>query len=417
MRLKHKLIAVAVGTAMGMSTASGQSLVRDEPEALRRLQLYTADLIGTLPDKDQRILKTVVLRASAAGNIGGVGAAADTDGTPFIIVNQGTQYAMQQLGQAVVLAVHVIKSDSFLMGYIRTLAYWDQFGERPMTALQFAEHYGVRDAKERLYALSIEQRNTGLGVEAILMLFITAHELAHHLNGDVARGVVSPETQREQEARADAWAAERLMALGHSPEMAIMSMQVMNQIERSKPPGGDLLARHPEALARAQELMRSVLLNVELKPAAIRNALAQSPNNPSFEKYLQALRNIDNLVREQILAQRVLDTDSVALQNSAKKGDIRSQLRLAVLHQTGEMDGVSRNKKAARFWAEVAALNDVRYEFFDSAYASYIAGKLVANDGEDMKRACYYMHTAASMKLTIAELQYARFKQDGICKN
>lgn len=412
---KHTLAAGALTTLLALPAALAQSPAPDDAEALRRLKRYSAELIATLPEADKAIAHRVVLRAPVAGSLAQVGAAVAPDGTPFISINQGTQYAMQQLGQAMVLAVQVLKSDSFLMGYIRTLAYWDQFGSRPMTAVQFAQHYGVADAQARLDALSDAQRATGQGVEAMAMLFITAHELAHHVNGDVNRGVLPADAQRQQEALADTWAAQRVMALGHSPEMAAMSMLVMNQIERTAPPGGSPLRRHPEALRRAQDLMRSVLANLDTNPQAIRTALARNPGGPSFEAYAQALRKIDQLVQAQALAQQRLDTDPKALQGSAKQGSIRSQLRLSELLQTGEMDGLPRNKKAARFWAEAAALNDAPHEFFDSAYAAYMAGKLVANDGDDNGRACYYMGRAASMALTLGVSQLAQFKKDGVC--
>lgn len=412
----HVLTMCALAILLSLPSAQGQSPVADDAQALSRLKRYSADLIATLPEADKAIAQRVVLRAPAAGGLAQVGAAVAPDGTPFISINQGAQYAMQQLGEAFVLAVQVLQSDSFLMGYIRYLAYWDQFGGRPMTAVQFAQNYGVADAQARLDSLSDMQRGTGQGVEVMMMLFITAHELAHHVNGDVNHGLLPAENQRKQEASADAWAAQRVMAMGYSPEMAVMSLLVMNQIERAAPPGTSLLRRHPEALRRAQDLMRSVLDNLDTHPQAIRAALARTPGGPSFETYAQALRRIDQLVRAQAQAQQRLDTDPKALQASAKQANIRSQLRLSELLQTGEMGGLPRNRKAARFWAEAAALNDAPHEFFDNAYAAYMAGKLVANDGDDNERACYYMGRAASMSLTLGVSELAQFKKSGVCR-
>jgi len=283
MKMKHPLVAGALATSLALPTALAQSSGPDDAEALRRLQRYSVDLIATLPEADQRIAQRVMLRAPVAGSVAQVGAAVARDGTPFISVNQGTHYAMQQLGQALVLAVHVLKSDSFLMGYIRTLAYWNLFGARPMTAVQFAQHYGVADAQDRLDALSDAQRGAGQGVEVMMMLFITAHELAHHVNGDVNQGLLPADAQRRQEARADAWAAQRVMAMGYSPEMAVMSMLLINQIERARPPGNELLRRHPEALRRAQDLMRSVMDNLDANPQAIRRALERNPAAPALK--------------------------------------------------------------------------------------------------------------------------------------
>lgn len=414
--MKKRVLAVgALAILLTLPAAQGQSPAADEAQALSRLKRYSADLVSTLPEADRAIAQRVVLHAPATGSLAQVGAAVAPDGTPFISINQGTQYAMQQLGQATVLAVQVLQSDSFLMGYIRYLAYWDQFGGWPMTAVQFARHYGVADAQARLNALSDAQRGTGQGVEVMMMLFITAHELAHHVNGDVNRGLLAAEDQRKQEARADAWAAQRVMALGYNPEMALMSLLVMNQIERARPPSTSLLRRHPEALRRAQDLMRSVLDNLDTHPQAIRAELARTPGGPNFETYAEALRRIDQQLQAQAQAQRRLDTDPMALQASAKRANIRSQLRLSELLQTGEMDGLPRNRKAARFWAEAAALNDAPHEFFDSAYAAYMAGTLVANDGDDNGRACYYMGRAASMSLTLGVSQLAQLKKSGVC--
>lgn len=259
MRALFRGVWVCLLISMPITEGLAQASLSDDTEALRRLNLYRADIANVLPSGHRNLALSITLRAPKAGGLSGVGAGRLPDGTRVIAINQGTQYAVQQLAQAVVLGQYVLRDMNFVAGYVRYLAYWGVFGPSPLTAVQFAKYYGVSDAEERLNDLSQAEQSIGDGVEALIMLFITAHEIAHHVLGDVDRGLQMPEVQRSQEARADAWAADRIFDLGLSPEVVVLSMALIDQTEQDADPDLVSFSRHPKALERAKTLLGAVL--------------------------------------------------------------------------------------------------------------------------------------------------------------
>ena len=405
-------ILVVLVTSIFPSSSLSSPVNRGDDTALATMEAVRSDLLSILKGQDRSIVQNVVFFAPLSSvGIAGVNAYLDQQsGEPCISMNTGAHYAILQISKCFQIAKYVLKQDqdAYLLGYIRYLAYWASFRDEPMTAVKFAEYYGAKDVQKNLDKLDPNVQAEAVGIFRVLNTFIVAHELAHHVKMHVETPFALPNENRERESVADKWAAERLQDIGVPPELAIMSMLVINELENGSLKG-ELVRDHPAALRRSIEILNSSISRLKDQRPQIESAFFKSSAKIDFDTYEKGLYQLKALVQSQLDYELRLDNEPGFIIERAKDGDTRAQMRLAEAYLQGNQNGIALDRTKAIIWSKIVALRNTPYHYFDTAFANYMAGTLISSS--DQKQGCFFVALAQKMGLIVADLQMRVFKE------
>ena len=344
-----------------------------------------------------------------------VGAYRDEAGKRTIAINVGMSIRLLELSRAMLLDSKLINDERYLFGYMRYLAYSDQFGGEFIPADQFATRYlgnWFKTAYDQLSPAAVQpQRN----IYANAMAFVVAHEIAHHVLGHLDDPDSSGTAQRKREEAADSWAASAIYSAGFTPMASIFTMLLFNEAyERSEKIGAN--STHPAPISRAVTLSKKTVDLLER--GASGKVLSPTVDIEKARNLLPGSKHLYKLVEQRAAAQKALDDPQLLLE-AANDGNRHAQLRVGEFYSTGDHAMFPRNYKVSRDWYKKAATNTSMFDYMDQVDAEARVGWMYAfmpsKIEVDIPAACFYLKRAASTGYDSSKWAYDKLIKDGKC--
>lgn len=393
--------------------------VQEVPEGVEVLEDLKARLLPVLNAAEAQAVKAVKICSPNMIGIQNVFATVRPDtGVPLVVFGFDAQHALREVGLAVAISRIPSVHRSYLEGYLRYRATPLRFAEVPMSAKEFAVRLGGSETAAQIQSMTDMDVNVGNGAGAALILFVLAHEFAHHVYGDVRLEYQSPEIQRQAETRADSWAATKMLQMGIDVAVPTMSMLLLNAIE-SKTAFSRSIANHPPALERALAVVAESERVLSEQPGWIERYLAPISTPTTLAADMQAYKANSKRLRE-VFATALADenrirTDNDFLIRTASAGSTKDRITLAHHYARGDRPGLPKDLPKARFWMYMAAVGSAPYEYDYRADAQYAHGFYQFSPGGDQAKGCAALRQAAGVMHLNAGVLLDRLTKDGAC--
>ncbi len=335
-------------------------------------------------------------------------------GVPLVVFGYSAQRALAEAGRAIAIARLPGVHESYLEGFLRYRATPLKFHEELMSAKQFAVRLGPPKVAAAIENMSETGTKIGEGSGVVLIMYVLAHELAHHVNRDVLKPDRTDEDQRNAEALADNWATSKLLALGVDPILATVSMVLLNELETQS----ESDTRHPPPLARALTIATESLRVAEKNPASIESYLAPVPTSTTLaanaSAYIESLSKLRSFYQSRVNEEDRLQTDNSYLKQTAY---VSTKARIAIgkAYATGERAGIPQDWQLARFWMHNAQEGSDPYEYDYRADAQVLLAKYHAAPGGNMSAGCSMLGKAAAVKHSYAQALLKAAIRTGQC--
>ena len=390
------------------------------PEAVQTLEWVRAGLLSVLSPAELEAVKSVKICSPSLLGIADVAALVRADSAvPLVVFGYNSFLALEEVGRAIAISRIPSIDGSYLQGYVRYRASPYRFGELPMTAREFAARLGPQGTEAQVQAMTEVDFLAGEGTAYVLVLFVLAHELAHHVHGDVRAAGRPAERQREDEAQADEWAVAKMLQMGVDPALASASMLLLNEIE-GKSAFAQSLARHPPSLERAIAIISESERMARNEPEWIKRFLLMgTPNSTTLAAdvgaYTAALARMRAESAKMLSDERQLLNDNDFLLERARAGSTKARMSLAFHYGSGNRQGIPQDWQKARYWIHLAAIDSAPYEYDYRADSLYTFGHYHLAPGGDASQACASFRQAAAMNHLASRIYLDRLKSDRRC--
>lgn len=419
-------MAALIGALCGPATASRGDCQSSEPgvieieDGAQQLDALREAILKVLSSDDRKLVQDVRLCSPSLIGIQNVGALKRVDsGRPLVIFGFDAQLALHELGRATAVGrVKGVASD-YLDGFARYRATPMRFAELPMSADDFAIRFGGPGLAERIASMPEGEFNRGQNASAALVLFVLAHELAHHVYGDVLAPMESAGVSRAAELRADRWAAGVMHRLGVEPGIAAMGMLLLNELER-KSQFERTNADHPPPLARGIALLVESERLARESPEWL--GAYYAPFTPptaipaAVQRHGERIGQLKVLLEKQLADEDRLRNDNRFLMQQAIDGSTKARMLLSDAFASGKRSGVPQNWDAARQWMQRALDDATPYEIDYKAEATSGLAHLHLGPGGDRAYACRMARAAVDMRHLWSMSLLERLQRDKICE-
>jgi hypothetical protein len=405
--MKHSLLTlllfflIASGAWGQAPCADPKGRLQEVPEGVEVLQALKNRLRTVMTKSEAAVIDSIHVCSPISGDVLDIDAVValrrfDT-GAALVLFGYSSQVALMEVGRATAIARLPGVHRSYLEGFIRYRATPLKFGELPMTAEQFAIRLGqpgLAAAFENRSDLNVQ---TGNAAGIALILFVLAHEFAHHVHEDVLKSDRTAGEKRADEAKADSWAASKLVRLGVDPVLAALSMLLFNQLEQQS--NSDEV--HPPPLQRALALVTDSERTAIANPSWIENYLmpVSTPETlqANVKSYVASLTKLKNVYQRRIEDQHRLATDNAYLKQQTVTST-SARIDLAIAYATGARPGISQDWELARTWMHAAQADSEPYEYDYRTDAQVLLAFYSAAPGGDMSTGCSMLRKAAQVK-------------------